>query len=201
MRHWLLLRRDLLHLRRGLCTVSVPPQPHSRVFLDIKQEPSKKRKIGRLVIELREDLCPAASKAFQRLCTGEYGISYKGSPFHLMMRRVACWGGEDFSEEDLDCVEHRWPGSFTAEFGKLNHDKPGVVSLANCRWGRKATEFSITFTGARYLDDQNVAFGQVVEGLDVLRKMEKLGASLGGNPVHQLVIVDCGLLDLGQGAE
>jgi len=46
------------------------------------------------------------------------------------------------------------------------------------------------------LDNKHVVFGHIVSGLDVLRKIEKLGTS-SGKPTQKVTIVDCGELQGG----
>ncbi|MBA0758756.1 hypothetical protein Gotri_021724 [Gossypium trilobum] len=50
-----------------------------------------------------------------------------------------------------------------------------------------------TFHRTEWLDGKHVVFGQVVEGMDVVRDIEKVGSS-GGRTSKPVVIADCGQL-------
>lgn len=52
--------------------------------------------------------------------------------------------------------------------------------------------FFITFAEARFLDGKCVVVGRVVEGWDVLRKVEKVRTREGDRPVNDVVVAECG---------
>jgi peptidyl-prolyl cis-trans isomerase B (cyclophilin B) len=73
------------------------------------------------------------------------------------------------------------PGyKFGGEFeGNRRHDKPGLLSMAHAGPGTDGSQFFLTFAPTPWLDNKHTIWGEVVEGMDTLRAMEKLGTQSG----------------------
>merc|ERR1719411_1883665 len=67
-----------------------------KVFLSIEADGEL---LGKVVIRLRYDVVPRTCENFLCLCTGEQGLSYKGSTFHRIIPGFMAQGG-DLSEGD-----------------------------------------------------------------------------------------------------
>ena len=78
---------------------------------------------------------------------------------------------------------------------KLKHTGPGTLSMANAGPGTNGSQFFITTIKTAWLDGRHVVFGKVLEGMDVVYKVEAVG-SQSGKPSKEVVITDSGELEM-----
>jgi peptidylprolyl isomerase len=166
---------------------------HFLVYLDVKIGDEDN---GRLVIELRKDVVPKTAENFRVLCTGEKGVGrsgrplhYKGSSFHRTLDFM-CQAG-DFTRGDGEGGESSYGFRFPDENFDLKFSEKGMVAMANGGPDTNGSQFFITMRATPWLDDKHVVFGSVVEGFDVLDKIEAV-ATLSGKPARRISIADCG---------
>ncbi|XP_049976507.1 probable inactive peptidyl-prolyl cis-trans isomerase-like 6 isoform X3 [Alexandromys fortis] len=155
---------------------------HDFVFLDICINLSP---IGRLIFEV--------------LCTGTAGFSergvklhYKDSIFHRVVQNGWIQGG-DIVQGRGDDGESIYGPIFEDENFSIPHNKRGVLGMVNRGHHTNSSQFYVTLQAAPYLDRKYVAFGQLIEGTEVLRQLE-LVPTENERPTLLCSIADSGIL-------
>merc|ERR1712100_933610 len=152
---------------------------------------------GRVTFELYNDVVPKTTENFRALCTGEKGkgrsgkaLHFKGSTFHRVIPGFMCQGG-DFTRGDGTGGESIYGEKFRDENFKHKHTGPGVLSMANAGPNTNGSQFFLCTVATPHLNGKHVVFGNVVEGMDVVKLIEKEGSS-SGKTNRPVTIDNCG---------
>ncbi|GGW26560.1 peptidylprolyl isomerase [Streptomyces xantholiticus] len=162
----------------------------NNVFFDITidDEPA-----GRVVFALFDDVVPKTAKNFRELATGEHGYGYEGSSFHRVIPDFMLQGG-DFTRGNGTGGRSIYGEKFADENFQIKHTKPGQLSMANAGPNTNGSQFFITTIVTDWLDNKHVVFGEVVEGMDVVRKVEGLGSRSGATKA-KITIAKSGVVE------
>ncbi len=126
---------------------------------------------GDIVIELFEDQAPDAVGNFVSLV--EQGF-YNGLAFHRVLPAFMAQGGCPRGDGTGD------PGyQIYCECGRDDHRKHfrGTMSMAHAGKDTGGSQFFLTFLPTPHLNGKHTAFGRVVEGMDVLAKLQRIDPS------------------------
>ncbi|OCK77423.1 U-snRNP-associated cyclophilin type peptidyl-prolyl cis-trans isomerase [Lepidopterella palustris CBS 459.81] len=170
------------------------PEPNPIVFFDITLggEP-----LGRIKMELFKNITPKTAENMRQFCTGETKnaqgrpLGYKGSKFHRVIKDFMIQGGDFIFGNGTGSKTIYGTDKFADENFTLKLDAPGLLAMANSGPNTNGCQFFITCVPTPHLNGKHVVFGKVIEGMDVVKKIE-LTRTNNEKPSQDVVIAQCG---------
>jgi cyclophilin family peptidyl-prolyl cis-trans isomerase len=108
---------------------------------------------------------------------------YDGLTFHRVIPGFMAQGGDPLGT-GTGSPGYRYDGEISPA---VSHSKPGILSTANAGPGTDGSQFFLTFVPTPGLDPKHTIFGEVVEGMETVKALEKHG-SASGKTTKPLVI-------------
>jgi cyclophilin family peptidyl-prolyl cis-trans isomerase len=136
--------------------------------------------LGVMVFELYDEDAPKTVANFKKLASDGF---YEGLTFHRIIKDFMAQGG---------CPDGNGTGGPGYQFeDEFNHHlvERGALAMANAGPNTNGSQFFIvTADAAPWLDGKHTVFGKVVEGTDVVGKLNDVPTGAADKPVDPVLI-------------
>ena len=125
---------------------------------------------GKIVFALKPEIAPKACENFEGLVKKGY---YDGITFHRIIKNFMIQGGDPTGTGRGGQSIYGQP--FEDEFKpNVMFNKAGILAMANAGRNTNGSQFFITTVPTPHLNGRHTIFGEVVEGMDVVKKLENV---------------------------
>jgi peptidylprolyl isomerase len=160
-------------------------------IMNSKNDTDKKVRLetnyGNIVIQLYSDM-PVTAGNFEKLVNSGF---YNGLTFHRIIDGFMLQGG-DPKGNGMGGPGYEIKDEFTHAGG--NNNKRGTISMANAGPNTGGSQFFINLANNNFLDGKHPAFGEVVEGMDVVDKIAKVETDSNDKPLESVKIISAKIL-------
>lgn len=140
---------------------------------------------GNITLELFPQAAPKAVENFIGLVNKGY---YNGTIFHRTIRKFMIQGGDPTGTGRGG--ESIWGSDFEDEIAKgYAFDKPGLLAMANSGPNTNGSQFFITTSRTPHLNGLHTIFGQVIDGMDNVRRIEYAPTDSRDKPLKEQKII------------
>jgi peptidyl-prolyl cis-trans isomerase A (cyclophilin A) len=172
------------------------PQPSELVPGSGELRATFNTSMGRFTARLFEDIAPKTVASFVGLATGQIpwtdpgtgnpgeGPLYSGVTFHRVITNFMIQGGDPAG------TGRGGPGyRFEDECDpRAKHTGEGILSMANAGPNTNGSQFFVTLRATPHLDGRHTVFGQVVEGIEIVREIGSVATDERDRPLQPVTI-------------
>jgi peptidylprolyl isomerase len=131
------------------------------------------------------DAAPKACENFTALVEKGY---YNGLIFHRVIKDFMIQGGDPTGTGRGG--ESTWGKTFEDEVSSsVQFDRPGILAMANAGPNTNGSQFFITVVPTPWLTMRHTIFGEVIEGFDVVKKIENISTDAQDRPLEPQKII------------
>ena len=142
---------------------------------------------GNIVIQMYDDMLITTSN-FEKLVDEGF---YDGVIFHRIIPEFMIQGG-DPTGTGMGGPGYKIKDEFTHAGG--NRNKRGTISMANAGPNTGGSQFFINLVDNNFLDLKHPAFGEVIEGMEVVDEIASVQTGSGDRPVEEVKIIKAKIL-------
>jgi len=140
---------------------------------------------GIIQIKLFSEIAPKACENMIGLIKKGY---YEGIIFHRIIKDFMIQGGDPTGTGRGG--SSLWGDSFEDEVRQeVKFDRPGLLAMANSGPNTNGSQFFITIVPTTWLNMKHTIFGEVVEGFDVVKKIENVQTDAADKPIKEQKII------------
>ncbi len=146
---------------------------------------------GTIEFKLFEDRAPKTCENFTTHIKNGY---YDGILFHRIIEAFMIQGGDPTGTGMGG--ESIWGKTFEDEcHPDLAFDRAGILAMANAGPSTNGSQFFITTVATPWLNMRHTIFGEVVNGMDVVKKLETVDKGAGDRPVEDQKIISAKIVE------
>jgi len=148
-----------------------------------------KTSLGDIKIQLMNETAPKACQNFTSLVEKGY---YDGVIFHRIIKGFMIQGGDPTGTGRGG--ESIWAEPFEDEVTEeVSFSKAGLIAMANAGPNTNGSQFFITTTSTPWLNMNHTIFGEVIEGHDVVQKLDNSATDNQDRPTEERKIITAAL--------
>ncbi|QKF65394.1 peptidyl-prolyl cis-trans isomerase B [Campylobacter corcagiensis] len=146
---------------------------------------------GDIKLKIYDDAAPKAALNFKTHAKNGY---YDGVIFHRVIKGFMMQGGDPTGSGTGG--KSIWGKDFEDEFeSKLTFDKAGLLAMANAGRNTNGSQFFITFNPTSWLNGYHTIFGEVIDGMDIVRKIENTKTDKKDRPIDEIKIISAEVIE------
>lgn len=143
---------------------------------------------GEIELEMFSSDAPKTVENFIKLVKQGF---YDGTRFHRVIKGFMIQGGCPLSQDIA--LKDKWgtggPGyTFADEIHSNNYNVIGTISMANAGPNTNGSQFFINLADNNFLDTKHTVFGKVIQGMDIVRKIEEVVTEGPDRPSEDVII-------------
>lgn len=145
--------------------------------------------IHNVELKLYDDITPLTCKNFRFIAKqGINGKTYNNCIFHRVIRDFMIQGGDIVNGDGTGSVSI-YGNQFEDENFKIKHSKPFLLSMANSGPNTNGSQFFITTVPTPHLDNKHVVFGEVINGMNIIKEIESSSTDSSDKPYEDIKII------------